>query len=85
MSVRLDGDVIRLEGDCHVEDAEALLRLVQEGAGPASLAGCTHLHGALLQVLLAFRTRITEWPNDAFLRDHVAPGLGRAMTSEDRS
>ena len=33
MSVRLEGAVIRLEGECRVEDAEALLSLLQEDAG----------------------------------------------------
>jgi hypothetical protein len=33
MSVRLDDDVIRLEGRCHVEDAEPLLLLLQADPG----------------------------------------------------
>jgi hypothetical protein len=51
---RHDNATIVLEGNCPVEDAEALLQLLQ--ASPeASLdwTQCTHLHTAVLQVILA--------------------------------
>jgi hypothetical protein len=55
-----DDGTIFLEGDCHVEDAQALLRLV-EAAPTSSLdwTRCTYLHTAVLQVILAVQpTRI---------------------------
>ncbi len=76
MTVRLDGDIIRLEGDCHVEQAETLVQLLLEDRGRAiDLTGCERLHAALAQALLAFRPRIQGSPADAFLRDHLLPGL----------
>lgn len=76
MTVRLDGDVIRLEGDCHVEQAEALVQLLQEHHGrPVDLAACRHLHGAVLQVLLAFDVTLRGAPEDPFLRDQVLPNF----------
>ena len=55
MSVRRHNNgTIVLEGHCPVEDAEALLQLLQ-GSPDASLdwTQCTHLHTAVLQVILA--------------------------------
>ncbi|WP_159717446.1 hypothetical protein [Geminicoccus flavidas] len=78
MTVRLVGDVIRLEGACPVEEAEALLALVQERPDrPVDLSGCRHLHGAVLQVLLAFRPRVQGQSEDPFLRDWILPALQR--------
>jgi len=53
---RDDAGTIVLEGNCSVEDAETLLQLLQ--AKPkASLdwTRCTHLHTAVLQLVLAAR------------------------------
>lgn len=85
MSVQLDGTLVRLEGDCHVEDAEALLRLVVANEGAAAdLSQCRHLHGAVLQVLLAFRTPVAVGPLDPFLRDQVAANLEQAAASGEK-
>lgn len=52
-----------------VEEVEALFDWLQKKTvAKADLAACSHLHPANLQVLLAARTRITAWPNDADLR-----------------
>jgi len=76
MSIRLDGDLIRLEGDCHVEDAEALVRLVgPAGARAADLSAVRHLHAAVLQVLVSFRVPIAARPNDPFLDTVVSSSL----------
>jgi hypothetical protein len=54
MSVRLDDGIIRLEGDCPVEDAEPLLELLQATPGARlDWRGCGRLHSAVLQVVLA--------------------------------
>jgi hypothetical protein len=76
MSVRIDGDVIRLEGACHVEQAEVLLQaLLAVPERTVDVAGCRHLHGAVVQVLLSFATRVSGDPADAFLRQFVAPNF----------
>lgn len=78
MSVVLDGDVIRLTGECLVEDAEALTALLDRG-GPASvdLAECRQLHGAVLQTLLFYGPSVTGEPADAFLSQWIFPILAR--------
>jgi hypothetical protein len=55
MTVRRDDDgVIVLDGECPVEDAEALLQLLQaQPEGPVDWSACTRLHTAVLQVLMA--------------------------------
>jgi hypothetical protein len=57
-----------LEGVVGVDDAEALAQwLLQQPAPAVNLGKCEHLHGAVLQVLLALRPRITAPPADARL------------------
>jgi hypothetical protein len=76
MSVRLDGDVIILEGSCRVEDAEPLLGWLQADRGRmVDLAGAEHLHAAVLQVLMALRPTIRGTAGDAFLQHWIAPAL----------
>jgi hypothetical protein len=77
MSVRLVEGLVRLAGDCAVEDAEALLALLQEHpSAPVGLRGCTRLHLAVAQVLLAARRPVADSPVDPFLRDHFMQLLG---------
>jgi hypothetical protein len=76
MSVRLEGNVIILEGPCRVEDAEPLLGWLQADRGRmVDLAGAEHLHAAVLQVLMALRPTIHEPAGDAFLRHWITPAL----------
>ena len=85
MSVRLDGNVIILEGPCRVEDAEPLLAWLQANRGRiVDLAGAEHLHAAVLQVLMALRPAIRGEAKDAFLRDWITPALmGKFLTKSD--
>ena len=76
MSVRLDGNVIIVEGPCRVEDAEPLLGWLQADRGrTVDLAGAEHLHAAVLQVLMALRPTTRGTAGDAFLRDWITPAL----------
>jgi hypothetical protein len=76
MSVRLDGNIIVLEGACRVEDAEPLLRWLQADRGRSvDVTGAEHLHAAVLQVLMALRPGIRGAAKDAFLRDWITPAL----------
>jgi len=75
MSVRLDGDLIRLEGPCRVEEAEALTALLQQARRTVDLSGCEAMHGAVLQVLLAFAAPVEGAPSDPFLRERLIPAL----------
>lgn len=49
-----------------VEDAEALLEWLQKKpSARADLSACTHLHPANLQVLMAAKATVVEWPKEA--------------------
>lgn len=57
-----------LEGHVSVEDTEALLAHLRATEQPAvDLAGCEHLHAAVLQVLLALRPALLAPPQDPWL------------------
>ncbi|MFH5923011.1 hypothetical protein [Roseomonas xinghualingensis] len=76
MSVRLEGSVIRLEGECRAEDAEPLLSLLQEEAGRVvDLTSAVRLHTAVIQVLLALRPPLAGPAGDPFLARWLAPLL----------
>lgn len=79
MSVRFDDGLIRIEGDGVVEDAEALLALLQMHDAPVDLSRCGRLHTAPFQILLALRPPITGFPSDAFARDRLVPMLSAAL------
>ena len=76
MSVRRDGQTVRLEGDCHVEDAEPLAALLEaREALTVDLCACTRLHSAVVQVLLVFRPTLEGEPANALLAHHLLPAL----------
>jgi hypothetical protein len=59
-----------------VDDAEGLLAWLQnKSSAQISLMGCTHLHPANLQVLLAARVNVVVWPEDVSLRGWLEPIL----------
>ena len=59
MTVRKADDTsIVLEGNCEVEEAELLLRLLQEAPeSTVNWSSCTRLHTAVVQILMAVRPR----------------------------
>lgn len=65
--------VILLQGHCTLEDAELLLRnLSDRPDATVDWTGCDHVHTALVQVLMASKSRIVGSPTHAFLRQHLA-------------
>jgi len=76
VTISHDDTVIRLEGQCRVEDAEVLTALVLNRVEPTvDLSRCDSMHSAVFQVLLAFRPRIVGPPENAFIRDRLLPAL----------
>lgn len=62
-----------LEGTVTVDDAEALSAWLLEQPKPAvHLGNCTHLHSAVLQVLLALRPVVLVPPPDPMLSQVLA-------------
>lgn len=75
MSVHAEGNRIRLEGRCRVEDAEPLLRQLLEIEAPVvDLSAATQLHTAVVQVLLAARPEIAGTPADPVLARWILAG-----------
>lgn len=59
-----------------MEVAEDLFAWLQKNPkGSIDLANCTHLHTAVLQVLVALRPAIAIWPKDEALRAWLHPVL----------
>lgn len=59
-----------------VNEAEGLLEWLQnKPSAKIDLDGCTHLHPANLQVLMAAKSRIASWPADANLCAWLEPAL----------
>jgi hypothetical protein len=80
MAVRVENDVVHLEGDCGVEDAEAVAAALGDPAiAKLDLRLCRQLHGAVAQALLVFRPEIVGLPADAFLNGFILPALSRPV------
>ena len=76
MPFRFEGRTARFDGACTVEEAIPLAEWLGTAEEPRlDLGGCTALHTALLQVLLAARTPVAVPPEDAFLKGWVMPVL----------
>jgi hypothetical protein len=75
VSVRLDETgTILLEGSCPVDDAEPLLQLLQ--ATPTARCDwtrCSHLHTAVVQVVLAARSALTGPCGDPWIEQWIGP------------
>ncbi len=83
MTVIRDGDVVRLEGLCRVEDAEPLTALLQDSSDfTLDLSACEGLHAAVLQAILAFRPALVGSPDDAFLKDRLLPAIASERQSD---
>ena len=76
MSVELDGDVVRLSGECGLEDCERLLALFAGGSGHrVDLSGAGPIHTAVFQVLQAKRPALSGTPRDDFFTTWLLPLL----------
>ncbi|MBM6595236.1 hypothetical protein [Microvirga pudoricolor] len=76
MSVRLEAEVVHLEGDCGVEDAEPLLVLLQaDRFRTVDLDRVDRLHTAVFQVLFALRPPLQGQSPDLFVRERLLPIL----------
>ena len=68
MAIRYLKKHAALEGSVSVDDADSLTQWLQSQPAPAvHLGKCEHLHGAVLQVLLALRPRLVAPPANPLL------------------
>ena len=86
MTVRLANEgAILLVGECPVEDAETLLEHLQaRREGPVDWSGCTRLHTAVLQVLMAARPTLVGECGDEFVRTWAGTALGDSVPGKAR-
>lgn len=69
MSIEFNKQQAVFRDTASVEEAEGLLEWLQnKPTATVDLSVCTHLHPANLQVLMAHKTHVAAWPNDANLR-----------------
>ena len=85
MTVRVDGEWLRLEGECRVEEAETLASLLQQGGWRGVDFGqCRLAHGAVVQALLAFRIPVVAGGGSGFVTDFLVPALMQAQAAVER-
>ncbi len=76
MSIRVAGNVILLEGQCGLDDAERLLRVLLEASeAPIDWHNCADAHTAVIQLLVIAGREIRGTPRSDFLKDKIAPLL----------
>ncbi|TJZ78748.1 hypothetical protein [Chitiniphilus eburneus] len=65
-----------LEGVCGIDDVAPLLDwLLATPGARLDLAGCRHLHCAVIQLLLSARPRLIALPADAWMARFLSPTL----------
>ena len=75
---RIAEDVIALEGDCPIEDAQVLLEyFLEKPDGRVDWARCASTHTAVIQILMVSRAVLMSSPAGVFLKDHIFPALSR--------
>ncbi len=79
---RIDDSLIALEGECPLEDAEALVQgLLDTPEASVDWRACDHAHAAVLQVLMASDANLLGPPKSAALAEiSIAGGPGGAMS-----
>lgn len=76
MSVRIEGGFVHLEGRCLAEDAEHLLRALQDTPHlVVDIAGAQRVHTAVLQILLALRPALRGRPMEGILSREIVLSL----------
>jgi hypothetical protein len=76
MAMTFKGNMAHLEGTVGAEQAEILLGWLQKHPkGKLNLTECTHIHAAQLQVLMAAKTPVSEWPKDESLTKWLKSAL----------
>ncbi|UXH76772.1 hypothetical protein [Roseateles amylovorans] len=75
-SIEFTGSLARFGESVGIDETESLLGWLQDREdAQLSLALCRHLHPAVLQVLMAARVPVQDWPEDAALRAWLEPVL----------
>jgi hypothetical protein len=76
MGMTTKKNIVSFHDSVGIEATEELLDwLRKHPKGKVNLAACTHLHTALLQVLLAARIPVAAWPDDQGLKSWLTAAI----------
>jgi len=83
MSIKCEKGRIVFREVAGMDEAGPLMEALEEVPDRrVDLSACTHMHAAVLQVLMAARPRVQAWPDDqdlrVWLRNVLGPGIGEA-------
>ncbi|TNC46225.1 hypothetical protein FHG66_19265 [Rubellimicrobium rubrum] len=82
MTVRADGAIL-LEGECPVEDSEALVQALQDSPGRViDWTGATRLHTSVVQVVLLAERQVIGPCGDPFVARWIEPSMVAASVVE---
>lgn len=77
MPIRTADDVIVLEGNCSVEEAETLHELLRTLHEPVlDLSGAQHLHTAIVQLIMVSKAEVRGLKPDPVLAACLRSGAG---------
>jgi len=80
MPISYKKTVAVLEGHCGIDEAETLLGwLLENPKGKLNLKRCSHLHTAVLQVMMALSPKVSAWPEDPTIATWLQPLLVRGQ------
>ena len=81
MTVRVDGHIL-VEGDCPVEDAEALVRILQDTPDAIiDWTGAECLHTAVIQIVLLAGRQVRGPCGDPFVAQWIESGMVAASAA----
>jgi hypothetical protein len=73
-----------LEGNCGAEDVEPLITALDTSTSKTvDFSNADHVHGAVLQTLLAFTPAVFGSPRDSFVRTWLIPVLKEARRASE--
>lgn len=81
MTVQLVDGTITLSGECGLDEAEALVRLLLDHDSAAiDWRACTAAHTAVVQVIVASKADLIGSPSSVLLADLLAPAIRSARS-----
>lgn len=76
MPIQYDEDVALLEDVCIIEEADDLKQWINaHPQGTINLKKCTHLHAAIVLVLLALKPTLSQPSEDSFINSWIVPAI----------
>ena len=76
MAIEFGKTTARVDGRCDAEDVPTLVEWLHGRKRPRiNLSGCTHVHTAVLQALMAARVEVSKAPSDPALSQFVHAAL----------